>query len=219
MKNKGILIAVVITVVVALIGVFVFLYIRDPEIITRSPSEIISGGTKEGQVEVPLTPIDSTVINPAGSCLVISESYCESAAILYNSEGAKLWGVGFPDVPVGTKLYSPIDGYLHLMSMSSKQDGSVTLIIISEDEDWVSPGKPGQRYFSFIAKGLDILTVDKIKKGEVFAEVRESAELGGGFYASKVVLIASPDPDWAKMIDNSVTDPKEYLITAIKELN
>ena len=218
MKNKGILIAVVAVVVMALVGVFIFLYLRDPEILTKSPSEIISGGIGDGEEEEEeeiLTPAGNEFLDPMGGCLITSELSCGNAVILHKSDGTRLKGIGLTDISVGSKLYAPISGHVTVYTVRDVEP-MYTMITLSEDPNWSADNQVG-RAIVFLADGLDILKKE-VSAGEAFAEVRENGEVYNGFYDRKIVLVVSFDTAWSQMIDQSIDDPALYLKDALENL-
>jgi len=223
MKNKGILIAIAIVVVVALAGVFIFLYLKDPEILTRSPSEIISGGViDEDKDQGEPSSIVDDLLNPKGDCLVVSSSNCDSASFLRWTDGKFYKNVIlFPSISVGDKLYAPMSGYIRVSDVQG-EFGHHTEISISTD--W-SESKPVGHYIVFAAQDFELLDIGLkddhlyVEKGEAFAKVKESAELFPGTYEQKPELMTVFDKDWADTLDDSIEDPREYIKSAIENIN
>jgi hypothetical protein len=235
MKNKGILIAIAIVVVAALVGVFIFLYLKDPEILTRSPSEIISGNVGEGNEEEVVIPGNSkppsTVsdfLDPQGDCLVVSSSNCKFASFVRDPEGnPSNAGIVFSGFPEGMKLYAPMSGYVTLFNGSKSSPHFVVYISESADPvvEWGTFGPKTGRFIIFRAEEIELLEVGVkdgalyVEKGEPFAEVTKKSELFPGEYKEKPELFVLFDKNWADTLVVSVDSPREYMKKVFENLN
>lgn len=205
-----------IGIILALVGLIVFLYLKDPEILTKTPSEILSGKTGSKKEAVSVFPV-------LLEFFVVSDDLWKEAFILHKADGVQLdGGVGFSNVPVGTKLYAPMDGYI-FSSFATEEDEngpSTDLFVLSEnkDWDWSMPDKSSDRHFVFVAKHLNLLK-SEVKKGEAFAEVAEINEISKGYYDKEVDLIVGINNAWVVVVDSSVKNPKDYLEKALEKLN
>jgi len=233
MKNKGILIAIAIIVIAALVGVFVFLYLKDPEILTRSPSEIISGNENGGEI----IPVEdngkspstlSEFLDPQGDCLAVSSSNCKFASFIHDSDGNPVnGGIVFSGFPEGMRLYAPMSGYVTLFS--ADDPFPIVIVYISEVADdptkWDKHGPTTGKFITFHAEEIELLEVGVkdgalyVEKGEPFAEVTKKTELFPGMHKEKPELIVLFDRNWVNMLDVSVGDPREYIKKAVENIN
>jgi hypothetical protein len=233
MKNKGILIAIAIIVVAALVGVFVFLYLKDPDILTRSPSEIISGNVNGGEIPVgsngesPSVGNDS--LDPQGDCLITSSDNCKFASFFYRSDGSPVYGelyfLGFPE---GMTLYAPMSGYV-TVTRGTIMGVDHTTIRIAESADgpleWDSFGPKTGGFISFIAREIEFLGVDTkndalyVEKGEPFAKVAKKGEVFPGNFEEKPELLVAINRRWMEMLDVSTKDPREFIKRAVESMN
>jgi hypothetical protein len=233
MKNKGILIAIAIIVVAALVGVFIFLYLKDPEILTRSPSEIISGNENGGEI-IPIgdngkpPSMMSEFLDPQGDCLLVSSSNCKFSLFFHNPDGERInGGVFFSGFPEKLKLYAPMSGYLTVISGNNPFQHVV--VYISEVADdvtkWDDFGPATGRYVTFTAQEIELLDAEVrdgslyVEKGKPFAEVTKKADMFPDLYEEKVELMFIFDRNWADMLDVSIDDPREYVKKAVENIN
>ena len=155
---------------------------------------------------------------------IVADEHWEFASFLRKADGTLFNGViGFSDVSVGSKIYAPISGYIHILS-SGEGDRSLVELIITENKKWSASDQSG-RYIVFSAKEFELLDTGLkdeqpfVEKGKAFAKVTNNAELFPGFYDRKQVLLVAFDKEWRDMLDSSITDVKEYVIAAIERLN
>jgi hypothetical protein len=210
--NRVILIAVIILIAAAIIGLFAFFYFRNPKSLTTTPSEIISGEN----IGVESLPENGGSPLSLGDCLIVSDQDCGNSSILRKADGTPFGGIGFSDIAVGTKLYAPIGGYTTIFTVNTSSGAEYTAIALAEDANWTSDNLVG-RYLVFRADGLDVLT-NEVLKGEAFAEVRENGEIYSGSYDRKTVLAVNLDAEWAEMIDSSIEDAGFYMASAIEKI-
>jgi len=230
-KNKGILIVVAVVVVAALAGIFVYLYLKDPEVLTRSPSEIISGNEEEADVgsngESPSAGSDS--LDPQGDCLITSSDNCKFASFFYRPDGSPVYGefyfAGFPE---GMTLYAPMSGYV-TFTRGTIAGVDHNTIRIAESADgpleWDSFGPKTGGFISFVARGIELLEVGVkddalyVKKGEPFAKITKRAEVFPGTFGEKPELLVSINRRWMETLDVSAKDPREFMKKAVEGIN
>jgi hypothetical protein len=214
-NKKNILIILSVIIIVAFIGTIVCFYLKNPELLTKSPSEVILGEAEQDHISLKPDTKDRFIVN---------DSLWNSATIYHRSypDGSEEAGVQFADVPIGTKIYAPFDGYAYVYSMQ-EEDILVNIIVLSNQNNWDWPDELalGEQTLIFAAHKFKTFETEpenaeelgieynfKIKNGSVLAEVLENGEMIDG-----ARLIIEPH---LKPIDPSITDAKGYFIKTIK---
>jgi len=142
MERKKAFIIAGLVLVVLVVGVLVFLFVTNPEVLTRVPTEQESV-VEPGEEEIPLEsePEEeqpslisyfpgalSRLAEVAGSCLVLTEENCFKAFYPHDkSTGNIAPGVGFNFVGKEITLYSPIDGYAQIFFSKSGGEGFLSI--------------------------------------------------------------------------------------------
>jgi hypothetical protein len=166
-----------------------------------------------------LTPTMS--LPPVPENFIVEDGLWYEAAFLRWTDGELYKNViFFPDISVGSMLYAPMSGYLHIAT-SEGSFGRHAEITIGDVADWPDSG-PSGRYITFAAQEFELLDIGHkdgqffVEKGRAFAEVTKKAELFPGTYEQKPELIVNFDKAWADMIDDSIEDPREYAWSAVQ---
>jgi len=141
----------------------------------------------------------------------------KSAFRLNLANGSPLMGaVGFSNLPIGTELRAPLDGYVSEGSITFPSGENVLSLQWTFHER--RPGNMGETKISFDVSGAEILNRSP-RKGEVFARITGNTSIGVGFYDREVVFVIRVAPaDFEFQTDRAITDPKTYLWTAIQQL-
>jgi len=218
MKNKGLIIGLAVGLLLLLVGIFIFIYIKDPEILTKSPSEIISGGVTTPINQGGPTEAEETASKP-GSCLVTTEENCSKARIPYKAaDNSRLPGIGFINVPVGTEVFAPFDGKIFLR-VDYYNDSPSQTIVFTDDMDW-QPGmtyRDEWHYLSFRAKEFSIDNIsNRFKKGEVIAVVNSMDIIIKGLTKENYNFIVTISSWWSNLSDS--LDPVQYMQELLKDL-
>jgi hypothetical protein len=188
---------------------------------TPTPKPTVSTATPTVAPTATLTP-EPTVTpvpteTPAPEVFFVSDDIWKNAFIPLEADGTKFEspGAGFSEVPVGTELYAPADGYIFL---SVREGGGATTLVFSESKDWSASmlDDPNQPVFVFMARHMDLLR-SEVKKGEAFAKITDNSEVYPGYYNQKVALVIGTSGAWTSSLDIlSITDPKALLFAAFQ---
>ena len=153
------------------------------------------------------------------SNFIIPDEVWQNAFLLNRADGSPLHrGVGFSEIPIGTKVYAPMDGrYVH--SFEGVGGGHHTIVLAKKD--WKPKPKGVNQdigIIDFTAKSINVLNWTP-QKGEVFAVIEDNKELFPGFYDREVVLIVRVDALSTTPGDRTITDPRAYLWITIQSLS
>ena len=110
MKNKWIYIGVGILLIMV-VGTIIFIHFTAPEILTKTPLELITGRDIQDEVN----EIDPILTESAGVTddFIVSDALWQNAFRLNKTDGTPLRGtIGFSYLPIGTELRAPLDGYI-----------------------------------------------------------------------------------------------------------
>ncbi|MFA4999651.1 MAG: hypothetical protein WC519_02925, partial [Parcubacteria group bacterium] len=167
---------------------------------TPTPKPTVSTATPTVAPTATLTPeptVTSVPIEtPAPEVFLVSDDIWTSASILYRkSNGDRLPGVGFSEVPKGTEVYAPADGYIFSVGREHEDDA---WLVFSENKDWnvLMLDDPNQPLFVFMARDFELLKTE-VKKGEAFAKVTDNGEIYPGHYYEREVLLIGLSDAWA----------------------
>ena len=119
--NKKIIFILGIVIALAVAGIFLYLerpaevienqeVVEDPERPAEviENQEVIENNEVVKEPEEPIVPIDK--VAKLSSCVILDEEYCDKGEPIYDEDG-RFIGLGF-DLPEGTKIYAPFDGFL-----------------------------------------------------------------------------------------------------------
>jgi len=232
MKKRGILIGAAVGLVVLTAGILIAIYMSNPEILTRDPSEIVSGEIPASEGQAPISqsqqPLSSPVlisevsIDSPGSCLITSEVNCSKALSLHKNDGTRFPGIGFANIPAGTIIYTPIDGYLSIYEVKDSEGVTNSVLAISTTSDWSltsTNNKPGARVVFFTSPEIRPLLFGEVKKGQAVGQVFSDESYINNQIRETIKLSFNPDIPWHEMIDAPSDDPVEYINQAIKIVN
>ncbi len=224
MINKRLFIGAGIALAVALFGGLAFLYLRDPELFTKTPMEIISGRVGDNiKIDAPVdTPsiigdnaeTDKLKTAPTTTNFIVPDEHWQNAFILGRSDDLKgPRGVGFSDIPIETEIRAPISGYVFLYTAMWENLETVE-IVISEYEDGLEVTE--NRRFFFLANHFYPINISgRIEKGEALARVRVQSEVLPGFFDRKTIFAMGFKGDWNT--DLTIEDPREFLWVPIQQ--
>jgi len=201
---------------IMVVGVIVFLYFTAPEILTKTPLELITGRViqdKENKATPPLTESASVTDD-----FIVSDELWKNAFRLNLANGSPLMGaVGFSRLPIGTELRAPLDGYVSEGSITFPSGENVLSLQWTFHER--RPGNMGETKITFDVSGAEILNRSP-RKGEVFARITGNTPIGAGFYDREVVFVIRVAPaDFEFQTDRAIEDPRAYIQKAIEKLN
>jgi len=215
MKNKWIFIGIGILLIMV-VGVIVFLHFTAPEVLTKTPLELITGrviqnGAKD-VISAPTKPVGVT------DSFIVSDDLWQYAFPLNKAGGGPFHrAVGFSEVPVGTKLHAPMDGRVHFFWMGEGTPEENHMVILAKP-GWDTEENRNVRSMQFSAKGIEVLNWEP-KEGEPFAIIKDVGELFPGFYDRAASLMIGVDP-WAETLsDRSIADSRVYIRKAIEKQN
>jgi len=210
MKNKWIFIGISV-IFIMVVGVIVFLHFTAPEILTKTPLELITGRViQNGAKDTVSTPTRPVSVPPN---FIVPDEVWKSASHLLSTEGKELrGGVQFTEVPIGMKLYAPVDGWHVSIGEMLFEGASFMGVTLTPN-----PNPEGDRALWLIARWIEVTNFNP-KKGEAFAEIREALPFPSHF-DRRGVLVVSVDAIWGEQSDQTITDPRIYLKTAIENTN
>jgi len=215
MKNKWIFIGIGILLIMV-VGVIIFLHFTSPEVLTKTPLELITGRVIQNEEkDVISTPTELVGITDN---FIVPDEVWENAFLLNRVDGTPYKGfIGFSDIPIGTKLYAPMDGYIHyLRTLNERNEVVDSVAILTQSATY--PSDADSRKIYFLAREIKIINTEP-KKGEVFATILDNKEMSPdqyGWYNRKTLLAVSVDDTWSELSDRNIEDPKDYLNTIIK---
>lgn len=150
---------------------------------------------------------------------IVDNKHWKNASILRKYDGTKYQrgGVVFVEIPTGTKLYTPVAGYVRVFSVGWNGQQATKLIISSHKEGEMTPDNS---YFFFMANRVSLsssaLGGKKIEQGQEFASIKKSEELFPGFFDRKGVTLAVGFlGKWET--DEMIEDPREFLWVPIQQ--
>jgi len=209
MKNKWIFIGISVLLIMV-VGAIVFIHFTAPEILTKTPLELITGRDIRDRAD------DAFLEKPADETdnFIVPDEVWENAFLLNRVDGTPYKGfIGFSDISIGTRLYAPMDGYIHYFRTLNERNEVVDSIAIL-----THPSDTDVREIYFLAREIEIINTEP-KKGEVFAIILNNSEMSPdqyGWYDRQTLLAISVDETWAEQSDRNITDPKDYLSTIFK---
>jgi len=217
MKNKWIFIGIGVLFIIV-VGIIIFIHFTAPEILTKTPLELITGRViQNGEKNVISTPTELVGITDN---FIVPDEVWENAFLLNRVDGTPYKGfIGFSDIPIGTKLYAPMDGYIHyLRTLNEKNEVVDSVAILTQSADWSANLETKTREVYFLAREIKVINTEP-KKGEAFATILNNSEMSPdqyGWYNRKTLLTVFVDEAWSKLSDRNIEDPKDYLSTIFK---
>jgi len=164
----------------------------------------------------PVTPPVAPIVPPTLPAPVIPPNFIvpdevwKSASHLLSTEGKELrGGVQFTEVPIGMKLYAPVDGWHVSIGEMLFEGASFMGVTLTPN-----PNPEGDRALWLIARWIEVTNFNP-KKGEAFAEIREALPFPSHF-DRRGVLVVSVDAIWGEQSDQTITDPRTYLWALIQ---
>ena len=197
-------------------GVWWFLTTTEPIASPVSPAPPVVETPTPPVVEVPPPPPPPDI--PPN--FFVSDEIWQSAFLLNRADGTPVSRhVGFDNIPIGTKIYAPMDGYVFYF-FGGEGERAYEMAVLAEHRGWSSDRSSGKvRHVEVLAKQVTILK-DETKKGEVFAVIEDNAGTPFSGLADREVAVVLGINAWAKasVTDRTITDPKVYLWTAFQQL-
>jgi hypothetical protein len=210
-KRKRILIILGTVIIVLFIGAIVYFFLRNPELLTKSPSEIILRDREQDYTNLKLD---------IGDEFIVRDSFWKNAKIYHQTyfgdgEGES---IRFIDLPVGAKIYAPFDGYVYIYDVFG-EGGSIDVVVLSNRDDWFWSDEPplaDEQTIVFISRGLETYEVGSKSieepETEYHFEINEREMLAGISENGKVVDDSNFIIEYYFKPSNlSVTNAKEYL--------
>ena len=224
------IIAITAFVVIVVAAIVLLLPATTPPIIPSTsetptaPEEPIVAKPETPPIEEPLVPVEPIVVTPAAPPVdppddfIVPNNLWQNAFHLNRADGTPLHrAIGFSEIPVGTKLYAPMDGRVHFFWNREGTPEESHMVMLAKP-GWDTEANQNVRSMMFLAKDLEVLNWEP-KEGEPFAIIRDAGELVPGFHDRTVSFIAVVDP-WAETLsDRSITDPRVYIQKAIAKIN
>jgi len=194
------------------IGVIVFLHFTAPEVLTKTPFELVTGRDIRDRVnDVPPVPKEK-----------VDKIFIVSDELWQNASHHAGW-VQFAGVPIGTKLHAPVGGWhVHVRGMTF-EGTNFSAIALSQNPNLGQGDLAYQKRYRdmwFIARWIEVTNFNP-REGEAFAEIRDIASFppAYAYFDEKTVLVITTDAIWTERVDISITDPKTYLRTIIEKIN
>jgi len=215
MKNKWIFIGIGALFIIV-VGIIIFIHFTAPEILTKTPLELITGRViQNGEKDVISTPTELVGITDN---FIVPDEVWQNAFLINRVDGTPHKGfIGFSDIPIGTRLYAPMDGYIHyLRTLNERNEAVDSVAILTQSATY--PSDADSRKIYFLAREIKIINTEP-KKGEAFATILNNSEMSPdqyGWYNRKTLLAVFVDEAWSKLSDRNIEDPKDYLNTIIK---
>jgi hypothetical protein len=129
--------------------------------------------------------------------------------------GYEVWGVAFAEMPIGTIIYAPFDGYglFSFYQMGDESVGNIEILLSSDKRNWSGEPDdlfPDEKIFFFTLEDCSLLAKPSsgnwnftVKKGEPMVQVEKNGEVQEG-----VRLFIEP---YLKEPNQEGQDPKGYL--------
>ncbi len=178
---------------------------------------------------VPVTPVTPPV-QPAPVVpvplvppnFIVPDEVWKSASRLVLADGTEVRGaISFSNVPVGTKLFAPVDGwYVHALgTMLGEEEHS--MIVLSQNPN-LGEGdiafQETMRALFFVGRLIEVSNF-RPQKGEPFAEIKDNLPFPAHYYGREISLLIMLDKTWGEKSDRSITDSRTYLWTATQQLS
>ena len=189
-----------------------------PSVVTPTPpAPSVVTPTPTPPVAPPVLPV---VLTPPTILkdFVVPDELWQNAFRINLADGSPLRGtVGFSNLPVGTELRAPLDGYIDEGGVTFPGGERVPSFQWTERQR--SFNEMWETKIAFNISGAEIVN-HAPRKGEVFARVTSNTPIGVGFHDREVVFMIMVAPaDFEFQTDRSITDPKTYIQKAIEKLN
>jgi len=165
--------------------------------------------------EPPVPPIEEPVEAPPANFIVSDELWQNTFKIPFEKGSPYKMGIGFSDVPVGTNLYAPMDGYISITEFTGEQ-GSIIGIVLSTTPGWkMGKDTSDKEYLTFFLRGAEGLILEP-KKGEAFAVIKDITPFRvavGESIEKEIPLLITVSLSLGRSSDQSITDLRTYLWT------
>jgi len=167
----------------------------------------------------PVTPVTPPTL-PAPvipTNFIVPDEVWRGSSRLISADGIEVRGaVSFSNVPVGTRLYAPVDGW-HVDSLGVMLGGqSYSMIVLSQSPRWVEEGNG----MALVFYGPAVVVLNsRPNKGEAFVEIKEVFPFPTRYFKQGVELLAMTDNIWRESSDRSIMDPRSYFKTTIEKIN
>lgn len=197
--------------------------LEEPAVEDPPVKEEPTAPVKEPVVEVP--PVEEPPAPPVPeipSNFIVPDEVWENAFLLNRVDGTPYKGfIGFSDIPIGTKLYAPMDGYIHyLRTLNEKNEVVDSVAILTQSADWSANLETKTREVYFLAREIKVINTEP-KKGEAFATILNNSEMSPdqyGWYNRKTLLTVFVDEAWSKLSDRNIEDPLTYFWSVIQAI-
>jgi len=177
-------------------------------------------------VEPPVvTPVEEPVVEPVltpeiPSNFIVPDEVWQNAFLINRVDGTPHKGfIGFSDIPIGTRLYAPMDGYIHyLRTLNERNEAVDSVAILTQSATY--PSDADSRKIYFLAREIKIINTEP-KKGEAFATILNNSEMSPdqyGWYNRKTLLAVFVDEAWSKLSDRNIEDPLTYFWSVIQAI-
>ena len=144
------------------------------------------------------------------SNFIVPDEVWENASLLVSADGTPLPGVvWFSEIPIGTRLYSPIDGSISIMEINLKEGGTLFGIILSTSPD------RGYQSLNFLLRKATLLTIEP-KTGEAFAVIEDASPFQTLLEKEVALEVAISPSLWES--NSSITDPKTYFWSVVQAI-
>jgi len=203
------------------------------EPVVEDPAPIEEPIVEPVVVEKPPAPVEPIVVTPPTeeppalpaleipSNFIVPDEVWENAFLLNKVDGTPYKGfIGFSDIPIGTELYAPMDGYIHYFRTLNEKNETVDSVAILTQSATYPSDIIDVREVYFFAKEIRIINAEP-KEGEVFAIILNNSEMSSsqyGWYNRKTSLAVSVDDVWAELSDRNITDPLTYFWLVVQTI-
>ena len=163
------------------------------------------------QQDVPTEEIIITI--PKDNFIVGSELW-KRAVIVHKTDNNRFPGIGFIDLTVGTKLYTPIDGYINIYRIEDGNGNKNSVIAISTDKNWGLGKKndnPSVRVVFFSAFDIKCTAYGEVKIGQEIGELASENPYCNNQIKETISMSFSPDVPWHQMLESPSDDPMKYM--------
>ena len=215
MKNKWIFIGIGALFIIV-VGIIIFIHFTAPEILTKTPLELITGRViQNGEKDVIFTP--TKPVGVTDNFILSIEHWQNTFRVNFPEGSPYRGGIGFASVPIGTRLYSPIDGYISIIEFVG-EGGTLTGIVLSTSPDWkMSEDTSQKKYLTFFLRKATLLTLEP-KRGEAFAVIEDASPFQGSL-GEEISLLITTSTALGESSDQSISDMRTYLKNTIEKIN
>jgi hypothetical protein len=158
-------------------------------------------------------PTEETVVMPKDNFIVEPELW-EKAVMVHKTDNSRFPGIGFIDLAIGTKIYSPINGYVNLYMIDDGNGNKNSVVAISTDKNWGLGKKndnPSARVVFFSAFDIKCTVYGEVKAGQEIGELASKNPYCNNQIKETISMSFSPDVPWHQMLESPSDDPMEYM--------